>query len=108
MKRIIAQARKELTQVFRDRLTVALALVLPLILLVIYGNAISFSVTNAPIIVEDYDQSPRSREYVEAIAASLTFHIVALPEGMTPDEALTCERILEFGTPSESRFSGVC
>ena len=32
MKRIIAQARKELTQIFRDRLTMALALVLPLIL----------------------------------------------------------------------------
>ena len=32
MRRIIAQARKELTQMFRDRLTVALALLLPLIL----------------------------------------------------------------------------
>src|SRR5207237_730218 len=32
MRRIIAQARKELTQLFRDRLTVALALVLALII----------------------------------------------------------------------------
>ncbi len=93
MKRIIAQARKELTQVFRDRLTVALALVLPLILLVLYGKAISFSVTNMPVAVEDYDQSPRSREYVETIAASLTFRIAGLPKGMTLDEALTGETV---------------
>ena len=61
MKRIIAQARKELTQIFRDRLTVALALVLPLILLVLYGKAISFSVKDVAVFVEDYDQTPRSR-----------------------------------------------
>ena len=92
MKRIIAQARKELTQVFRDRLTLALALALPLILLVLYGKAISFSVTKVPTVVEDYDQSPRSRHYVEAIAASITFRIVSLPQGMSPEEALACER----------------
>ncbi|HET9530048.1 MAG TPA: ABC transporter permease [Blastocatellia bacterium] len=93
MKRIIAQAQKELTQIFRDRLTVALALVLPLILLVLYGKAISFSVTNVPTVIEDYDNSPRSRSYVEAIAASLTFRIVSLPQGMTSEEALISERV---------------
>ncbi|HKP85325.1 MAG TPA: ABC transporter permease [Blastocatellia bacterium] len=91
MKRIVAQARKELTQIFRDRLTVALALVLPLILMVVYGKAISFSVTGVAIVVEDYDNSPRSREYVEAIAASLTFRIIRLPERMTTEEALLSE-----------------
>jgi ABC-2 type transport system permease protein len=93
MKRIIAQARKELTQIFRDRLTVALALVLPLILLVLYGNAISFSVTGVAILVEDYDQSARSRGYVEMLAGSLTFRIVSLPERMTAEEALASETV---------------
>lgn len=91
MKRIIAQARKELTQIFRDRLTVALALVLPLILLVLYGEAISFSVTHVAVIVEDHDQTPRSRDYVEALAASLTFHVVARPGNMRSEEALAAE-----------------
>jgi ABC-2 type transport system permease protein len=59
MKRIIAQTRKELTQIFRDRLTVALALLLPLILLVLYGKAISFSVTGVAVAVQDFDRSPR-------------------------------------------------
>jgi ABC-2 type transport system permease protein len=91
MKRIIAQARKELTQILRDRLTVALALVLPLILLVLYGYAISFSVTGVAVVIKDYDQSARSRAYVETIAASLTFRIVPLPEGMQPEDALASE-----------------
>ncbi|MGA9770984.1 MAG: ABC transporter permease [Blastocatellia bacterium] len=93
MKRIIAQARKELTQLFRDRLTVALALVLPLILLVLYGKAISFSVTNVSIAVEDYDRSARSRSYIEMIAGSLTFRIISLPEHMTTEEALASETV---------------
>lgn len=91
MKRIFAQARKELTQIFRDRLTIALALVLPLILLVLYGKAISFSVTGVSVIVEDHDGSSRSREYTEAIAASLTFRITSLPAGMNAEQALAAE-----------------
>src|ERR1044072_3939240 len=93
MKRIIAQARKELTQLFRDRLTVALALVLPLILLVLYGKAISFSVKNVAVFIEDYDQSPRSRSYTEMVAGSLTFKIVPLPGNMTTQEALASETV---------------
>ena len=50
MKRIMAQARKELTQIFRDRLTVALALVLPLILLALLGTALSFSVKGIAVV----------------------------------------------------------
>jgi len=91
MKRIIAQARKELTQIFRDKLTVALALLLPLILLILYGQTISFSVTKVAVIVQDWDQTPRSRDYVEAIASSLTFRIVRLPENLKPEEALAAE-----------------
>ena len=91
MKRIIAQMRKELTQIFRDRLTVALALVLPLILLLMYGNAISFLVKNVAIYVAGFDQTPRSRAYIEALAASRTFRLVSLPEGLRADEALAAE-----------------
>ncbi|MEW6211749.1 MAG: ABC transporter permease [Acidobacteriota bacterium] len=91
MKRILAQARKELTQLFRDRLTVALALLLPLILVVLYGKAISFSVKNMAVVVEDFDQSASSRRYVESIAASLTFRVAPLAEGMTLEDALASE-----------------
>src|SRR6266540_318291 len=87
MRRIIAQTRKELTQIVRDWRTLALALVLPLILLVLSGAAISLTATNLPIIAQDYDDSPASREFLDAFRASLTFHIVPFPVDKKPAEA---------------------
>jgi|SRR5262245_4396390 len=88
MKRIIAQARKELTQTFRDRLTVALALVLPLILMTLLGTALSLSVKGIAVVVQDFDRTPLSRQYIDMLGVSLTFRVVPLPAGLRPDEAL--------------------
>ena len=61
MRRIIAQTRKELIQIVRDYRTLGLALVLPLVLLLLLGSAISLTVTDVPIVVQDLDDSPASR-----------------------------------------------
>ncbi len=87
MRRILAQTRKELTQIVRDWRTLALALVLPMILLVLNGSAISLTVSDLPIIVRDFDDSPASREFIDAFRASLTFHVVSFPLDRQPDEA---------------------
>src|SRR5438874_7577503 len=92
MRRIIAQVRKELTQLFRDRLTVVLALVLPLILMALLGTAISLTVTDLPVVVQDLDDTPLSRQFADTFRASLTFHIVNLPVTMRPEEALEQSR----------------
>ena len=58
MKRIIAQTRKELTQVFRDKLTVALALVLATNLYWRWlGTALSLSVKGISVVVQDFDRT---------------------------------------------------
>ena len=88
MRRIIAQARKEVTQVMRDRLTLALALILPLALLALMGTAISLSVTDLPIVVQDLDNTPESRKFIDAFRSSLTFRLVGLPVDEQPEEAL--------------------
>jgi ABC-2 type transport system permease protein len=91
MKRIIAQARKELTQTFRDRLTLALALLLPVILLALLGIAISLSVKGVAVVVQDFDRTPLSRAYIDALKASLTFRVVPWPLNRRAEEALTSE-----------------
>ena len=88
MKRIIAQTRKELTQTFRDRLTLALALILPLAQMWLIGEAISLSVTDLRVVVSDMDQTPRSRQYAEVLRGSLTFQVVSLPADEQPERAL--------------------
>src|ERR1700685_958609 len=89
MRRILAQARKELLQLVRDWRTLGLALVLPLALLMLMSTAISFTASHLPIVVQDLDDSPASRELIDAFRASLTFHIVAWPPDKEPQEALT-------------------
>jgi ABC-2 type transport system permease protein len=88
MRRIMAQTRKELTQIVRDWRTLLLALALPLVLLVLLGNAISLSVTDVPVVVQDLDDSPASRELIDAFRASLTFRVVGWPTDQQPAEAL--------------------
>jgi ABC-2 type transport system permease protein len=92
MTRIVAQARKDLTQIVRDRLALALALLLPLGLIALLGTAISLTVTDMPIVIQDLDQTPLSRRYADAFRSSLTFRVVALPPAAPPETALVAGR----------------
>jgi drug efflux transport system permease protein len=89
MRRIFAQSRKELTQIIRDWRTLALALFLPLMLLFLMSTALSLTVSNLPIIVQDLDGSPASRYFIDAFRASITFSIVAWPVNKQPEQAFT-------------------
>jgi ABC-2 type transport system permease protein len=88
MRRIIAQARKDLTQLLRDRLALALAVVLPVVLTALLGTTISLTVTDMPLVVQDLDQTPLSRRYLDAYRSSLTFRIVSLPIASSPESAI--------------------
>ena len=88
MRRILAQARKELIQIVRDWRTLALALVLPVVLIMLISSAISLTVNELPIVVQDFDGSAASNNYIDAFRASLTFHVVAWPVDKTAEEAL--------------------
>src|ERR1035437_3311680 len=88
MRRIIAQARKELTQIVRDWRTLALALVLPVILLVLLSVALSLTVNELPIVVQDFDGSSASNKFIDAFRASITFDVVAWPVNKSADDAL--------------------
>ena len=87
MRRIVSQTRKELIQIVRDWRTLVLALILPLVLLILNGSAISLTVSDLSIIVQDLDDSPASREFIDAFRASITFHVVPFPVDKEPEEA---------------------
>jgi ABC-2 type transport system permease protein len=88
MKRIFAQVKKELTQLWRDRLTLALALVLPVLLLLLLSKATSLTVKDIPVAVQDLDKTPMSRRYIETVGASLSFKVNALPPNISPERML--------------------
>ncbi len=76
MKRILAQCEKELLQFRRDRLTLGLAFLLPLLTLLIFGFAIRLETKFIPIVVQDLDRSPLSFSYTERLFATNQFHPV--------------------------------
>src|SRR5262245_251868 len=117
MKRVLAQIRKELTQLTRDKLTLALALVLPVLLLLLLSKATSLTVKDIPVAVQDLDQTASSRRYIEAVNGSLSFKVSALPPDMPPERALEknlaratliipphFERDLKRGQPAELQW----
>ena len=88
MRRILAQVFKELTQVARDRLALALALLLPAFMLLVMGTAISLTVDDMPVVAQNLDGSPASIRLLDAFRASLTFRVVAWPVQTTPERAI--------------------
>src|ERR1041385_7216969 len=88
MKRVLAQVRKELTQLWRDRFTLALALMLPVLLLLLLSSATSLTVKDIPVAVQDLDKTLLSRRYIDAVGASLSFKVSALPQDISTEGAL--------------------
>lgn len=74
--RLAAIARKELIQLRRDRLTMAMMIALPIVQLLLFGYAINTDVRNAPTAVLDDDRSARSRDFVRRMQATGFYTIV--------------------------------
>jgi ABC-2 type transport system permease protein len=90
--RILAQCQKELVQFQRDRLTLALAILLPLATLFIFGFAIRLEATDIPLLVQDYDRTPLSQRYVDQLLATHKFQTVAWPLEHPSEAAIATER----------------
>ncbi len=67
MKRLWAQAVKELAQFRRDKLTVALAFVLPVLSFFIFGYGVRLEQKDIPIAIQDQDNTPLSRGLTERL-----------------------------------------
>jgi ABC-2 type transport system permease protein len=74
--RVFAVAKKEIIQIRRDPLSMALAFLLPLILLFIFGFAITMDIKNLKTVVCDLDKSEVSRKFSSDLSASGYFKIV--------------------------------
>ena len=74
--RIHAIAKKEMLQIIRDPLSLAMGFMMPVLLLFIFGYAISLDVNDITTIVYDQDRSSMSRELVADLSASGYFKVV--------------------------------
>ena len=68
--RVLVIAQKELLQLRRDRLTLAMMVVLPILQLLLFGYAINTDVRHIPSVVYDQDASAQSRDLVRTLQAT--------------------------------------
>lgn len=80
MLRISALAWKEVRQLARDPLSVAVHLVLPAVMLVLFGTVLSLDVRHVRLAILDRDATATSRRLVSALTASDCFDRAATLE----------------------------
>jgi len=74
-RRILAIARKELRHVARDWQTLMIILAMPVIMMFLYGYALTMDLQDTPVIVESPRQSPAIQRICDAINATTMFAI---------------------------------
>jgi ABC-2 type transport system permease protein len=75
-RRLKAIFRKECLHILRDARSLMMALAMPLLLLVLFGYALTLDVDRIPTVVYDQDQTPQSRALIERFNGSRYFDIV--------------------------------
>jgi ABC-2 type transport system permease protein len=76
--RLMSIIRKEFTQAFRDRRTVIMIVIMPILQLVLLGYAATTDVKNIAIAVWDQNQTPQSRALLDAFRSANYFRIAFL------------------------------
>lgn len=80
MKQFISFVKKEFYHIFRDHTTMAILLLLPVLMLILFGYAITTEVKNSKIAVYDPSNDVASRAIIEKFHASEYFSVVRLLE----------------------------
>lgn len=84
LRNIQAVSRKEFYHLIRDFRSLYLAFALPLLLILLFGYALSLDVDNVETVVVDHDNTDLSRDFIRHLDASPYFHVGAhLPNTKT-------------------------
>jgi ABC-2 type transport system permease protein len=74
--RLFVIAWKELIQLRRDRMTMAMMVALPVLQLLLFGYAINTDVRHTPTLVFDQDHSAQSRDLVRTMVETTYYDVV--------------------------------
>jgi ABC-2 type transport system permease protein len=80
-RRVIAIAHKEFLQIIRDPRSLALAIAIPILLLVLFGTALTLDVDKVPLVIWNQDKSKTSRDFILNFSGSRYFKIVGYTDG---------------------------
>ena len=92
IKRIKAIANKEFIQIWRDPRSLGLGLVIPMILIILFGYALSLDIDHVPMVIWDQDKSKASTDFILNFKNSNYFNVKAYY-----DNYRDLERDINFG-----------
>ncbi|GLI38676.1 ABC transporter permease [Geobacter hydrogenophilus] len=73
LQRVAAVARKEFIHVFRDPRSLGMGIAIPMLLLFLFGYALTLDVDRVPLMVWDQSATPESRDFISRFAGSRYF-----------------------------------
>jgi ABC-2 type transport system permease protein len=76
LRRTRAVARKEFLHILRDSRSLVMALALPILMILLFGYALTLDVDRIPTVVYDSDSSPASRELIYRFQGSRYFSVL--------------------------------
>lgn len=74
--RIKGLIRKEFILIIHDKGTIAMLVILPIMLLIVFGFAINMDPKNLPTAILNYDQTPLTRNFISNLQISGYFHVM--------------------------------
>lgn len=81
VRNVQAVARKEFYHIVRDYRSLYMAFALPLLLILLFGYALSLDVDNVKVVIVDQDRTELSRDFAGRLDASAYFDLVThLPD----------------------------
>ena len=89
--RIVPLARKEILHILRDPRSLYGSLFMPIVLLILFGYAITFDIKHIPLAIIDQDNSSLSRDFISRVEGSEYFDLLYLSSSSTGFEKLLDE-----------------
>lgn len=101
MRHILEQALKEWAEFKRDRLSLSLAFLLPLITLMLFGFGVRMQSHDVLVAVHDHSKSAASRALIERLQATNTLHVLAQEKTVPPEKELASQTKASVSIPKD-------
>lgn len=105
LRRLWAIARKEAVHIRRDPRSLILAIGIPILMIILFGYALTLDVDRVPFVVWDQSNTPASRELTAQFDASRYFSLQRAVSGYTEIGVAIDNREAILGLVIDSRFA---
>jgi ABC-2 type transport system permease protein len=97
--------RKEFAQLKRDKLSLRLMFIMPMVQMILLGYALTTEVKHTPVAVLDHDGGPDSRSLIQAVANNALFRFKGGAESETDLRAMLDQGKIKLGIIIPQGFS---